>query len=236
MTLFRIEISKKESLRYISHLDYANLLQRCIRRAKLPAAYSEGFNPHMKVSFASALALGVTTDAEYADIELTRDMCQPEFFDKLSSALPEGIQLLQAKKLNTEHPKSMNALADTAVYELVMPEDISSELIIDSISKFNAASSIIFTRQRRGKKAQKGRIVKKDIDIKNYVAAPLQYNDETHCLLLKLKVSPNGSIKPIEVLESIRNDHIADLDIFAVLINRQALLSQGQPLINISPR
>ena len=53
---WRSEITKGEELRYVSHLDYANLFLRAFDRAKLPMAYSEGFNPHMKVAFASALA------------------------------------------------------------------------------------------------------------------------------------------------------------------------------------
>ena len=66
----RARVTKDEPLRYISHLDYASLMQRAVRRAKIPAAYSEGFNPHMKLSFASALSVGVTSDAEYMDLEL----------------------------------------------------------------------------------------------------------------------------------------------------------------------
>ena len=87
MYKYRAEITKGEEVRYISHLDYAGLIERAIRRAKLPAAYSEGFNPHMKIAFASALAVGVTSDAEYMDFELTQQLCQPEVFDKLNKKL-----------------------------------------------------------------------------------------------------------------------------------------------------
>ena len=62
MYKYRAEITKGEEVRYISHLDYAGVIQRAICRAHLPAAYSEGFNPHMKMAFASALAMGVTSD------------------------------------------------------------------------------------------------------------------------------------------------------------------------------
>ena len=68
MAKLRLEITKGEEIRYISHLDYASAIERAIIRAKLPAAYSEGFNPHMKLSFASALAVGVTSQAEYMEI------------------------------------------------------------------------------------------------------------------------------------------------------------------------
>ena len=55
MIKYRLEITKGEPIRYISHLDFASLMQRAICRAHLPAAYSEGFNPHMKISFAMVI-------------------------------------------------------------------------------------------------------------------------------------------------------------------------------------
>ena len=56
MFKYRAKITKGTEIRYISHLDYAGVMERAIRRAKLPAAYSEGFNPHLKLAFASALS------------------------------------------------------------------------------------------------------------------------------------------------------------------------------------
>ena len=71
---YRGLITKGEELRYVSHLDYANLFVRACKRAGLPMAYSEGFNPHMKVAFASALSLGAASDAEYVDFEMTEEL------------------------------------------------------------------------------------------------------------------------------------------------------------------
>ena len=91
----RALLTKGEEIRFISHLDYAALIERAIRRAKLPVAYSEGFNPHMKFSFASALAVGVTSEAEVMDVELSRPVAQPEAWDRLAVAAffaaPEAI-------------------------------------------------------------------------------------------------------------------------------------------------
>ena len=89
----RALLTKGEAIRFISHLDYASLIERAIRRAKLPVAYSEGFNPHMKFSFASALAVGVTSEAEVMDVELSRPVAQPEAWDRLAAALPPGVRL-----------------------------------------------------------------------------------------------------------------------------------------------
>ena len=56
----------------MSHLDLMHTWERVIRRSHLPLAFSQGFNPHPKINFASALALGTTSDGEYMDMELTR--------------------------------------------------------------------------------------------------------------------------------------------------------------------
>ena len=58
----------------MSHLDLMHTWERVIRRSHLPLAFSQGFNPHPKINFASALALGTTSDGEYMDMELTEEL------------------------------------------------------------------------------------------------------------------------------------------------------------------
>ena len=64
----RMQITKDKDIRFISHLEYVRTIGRAIRRAKLPAAYSEGFNPHLKFSLASALGVGVVSYTEFVEI------------------------------------------------------------------------------------------------------------------------------------------------------------------------
>ena len=70
----RMQITKDKDIRFISHLEYVRTIGRAIRRAKLPAAYSEGFNPHLKFSLASALGVGVVSYTEFVEIELAEPM------------------------------------------------------------------------------------------------------------------------------------------------------------------
>lgn len=78
----RLKITKDKSIRFISHLEYVRTIERAIRRAKLPAAYSEGFNPHLKFSLASALGVGVVSYAEFCEIELAEPMTAEEAAEK----------------------------------------------------------------------------------------------------------------------------------------------------------
>lgn len=63
----RLQITKESGIRFISHLEYLKTLEKAIRRARIPVAYSQGFNPHMKFSLASALSVGVTSRARRAE-------------------------------------------------------------------------------------------------------------------------------------------------------------------------
>ncbi len=72
MQRLRIRFTRGEEIKFISHLDIMRLWHRAFNRAGIQLAYSEGFNPHPRMSLAAPLALGVTSEAELMDIVLTR--------------------------------------------------------------------------------------------------------------------------------------------------------------------
>ena len=72
--IVRMRFMKTGRAKYISHLDLIRCLQRAVCRAKLPAAYSEGFHPHMQTSFATTLPLGFTGTGELMDLELSEPL------------------------------------------------------------------------------------------------------------------------------------------------------------------
>ena len=82
------EFGKKGRLRYISHLDLQRFMMRALRRTDLPVAYSQGFNPHPQMSFASALAMGWSSDVELMDIRLTTAVNADHALAQMSAALP----------------------------------------------------------------------------------------------------------------------------------------------------
>jgi radical SAM-linked protein len=85
--------SKGGAARYISHLDLMRAMNRAIRRAGLPAVYSQGFHPHIVMSFAQALGLGYFSAAEYMEISLPEDCALQPAMEKLNSALPGGLAM-----------------------------------------------------------------------------------------------------------------------------------------------
>lgn len=226
MIKYRLEITKGESVRYISHLDFASLMQRAICRAHLPAAYSEGFNPHMKIAFASALSVGVTSDAEYMDLELKKDICQPELFDKLSKVLPPGVKLLKAKQIDMK-AKALMSIVDEASYSIEVACEDNIDAITEKITKFNKATEIVIVRETPKKR--------KEIEIKQYLPKDMTYELQDHVLKINLniKITPAGTTKPNEVLDVLNNQYGLNIAVDKALVCRTGLYHLGKSLIDI---
>ncbi len=108
---------KGEAVRFISHLDMQRLFQRAFRRAQVPLAYSQGFNPHPLLSFASALAVGYTGESEWLDVRLERPMELDAFKNAVNAMLPDGVYIKQALEAPQETP-TLTALTASALYEV----------------------------------------------------------------------------------------------------------------------
>lgn len=116
-----MKFQKKEDVKFISHLDMQRLFQRALRRAKLPCTYSQGFNPHLFISFACALPVGVCSDAEYVEVQLEKFVHPDECLNRLNEVLPLGVKILKAVELDDKYP-SVGSVIIAAEYTL-KPED-----------------------------------------------------------------------------------------------------------------
>ena len=233
MFKYRAEITKGEEIRYISHLDYAGVLERAIRRAKLPAAYSEGFNPHIKIAFASALSLGVISDAEYMDFELTRSLCQPEVYDRLSKALPPGVRLLRLRPVPEPKPckgkkhKALMAEVEEAEYELYVPLTGDFSLAEKALQGYNSAREALVHRITPK--------TDKMIETKQYMLQPVRLSMAGGMvkLYMDIAITQSGSVKPGEILELLAKEYSLPVDVPKALIKRISLKGQGRSLIDL---
>jgi radical SAM-linked protein len=94
---YRLRWAKRGGARFLSHLDALRALLRALRRAGLPLALSQGYNPHAKIAFASALALGLESEAEFVDVQLTRPLSLAELAQRVTETLPPGFFLREAR-------------------------------------------------------------------------------------------------------------------------------------------
>jgi radical SAM-linked protein len=97
----RVRYAKRGRLRFASHRDIARAVERAVRRAGLPIAYSAGFSPHPKISYAGAAPTGVASEAEYLELTLTTAVETVDVRDRLDAALPDGLDVIYVTEANS---------------------------------------------------------------------------------------------------------------------------------------
>jgi radical SAM-linked protein len=142
----RVTFSKQGALRYTGHLDLHKLLERSIRRAKLPLAYSQGYHPQPKLNLAAALPLGFSSRAEVMDIWLNEDV--DDVVSALRSNVPPGLNVLQAERVDERAP-SLQTQVVAAEYEVEITEADYASSLNEKIASVMESESI--PRVRRNK-------------------------------------------------------------------------------------
>lgn len=112
----RIKFRKYGALRFIGHLDVMRYFQKLLRRAEIPVAYTSGYSPHMIMSFASPLGIGLTSDGEYFDIELKEPISSREAVRRMNAATVEGIDILSFWQIAEEKKWTGMAIVTAADY------------------------------------------------------------------------------------------------------------------------
>lgn len=186
-----IEFSKKGMAKYISHLDLQRAFGRAIRRSGLPVKMSEGFNPHYVVSFASALALGVESEAECVEMVLKENIKPELVLFALDNVLPPGIKAKRAVKLHEKAPKLMAAVRE-AIYE-VNTENCHIPLLKSVVCDIMSNNSILAVKMSKGKE--------KEFDIRPMINSLDVLGDMIN---MRLAAAPSGSLKPEFVIDEIR--------------------------------
>ncbi|MEG1560537.1 MAG: TIGR03936 family radical SAM-associated protein [Clostridia bacterium] len=150
--------AKGDAAKFTSHLDLQRLFIRAFSRAKLKVAFSQGFNPHPKLSFATALSLGMTSSAEWLDIKFETNIRPLEFIDKLNENLPDGIRIISAF-IADDSMKALTALTLSADYEVDIP-GFGEDALKNAAETIMSGSIVV---RKRGKAGVK------DIDIRGQV-------------------------------------------------------------------
>jgi radical SAM-linked protein len=91
----RVRYAKRGRLRFTSHRDFSRAFERAVFRARIPMAYSSGFNPHPRMSYAGAAPTGSASEAEYLEIALAQVLVPSEVHALLDEALPPGLDILE---------------------------------------------------------------------------------------------------------------------------------------------
>ena len=202
MEKMRIAIAKKAATQYVGHLDFGRALERALRRAKLPVAFSEGFNPHMKISFGPALSVGVASNAEYVDVELQEQVDAEEFGERLERQLPPGLAFVEVRRVGS--PASLAAALNIADYQVEVSAEKTPEMVLQAqaaLDSFLAAEQVMVTRH-----TPKGA---KTFDLKQFlVDGPNLMQDGAKLKVsFRLRMKSTGAVKPQEVFAAMSDQY-----------------------------
>jgi radical SAM-linked protein len=141
----RIRYAKRGRLRFTSHRDIQRAFERALRRARVPMAYSAGFTPHPKVSWAGAAPTGVASEAEYVEIGVTRPLVPAELAAALDESLPADLDILEIVEAAT--PNLMERL-EASVWEIRLPGVTPAEAA-EAVAAFEAAGEVQVERMTK---------------------------------------------------------------------------------------
>ena len=136
----RIKFRKYGVMKFIGHLDMMRFFQKAMRRAQIPIALSGGYSPHMIMSFAQPLGVGLTSDGEYMDVELKAPIASAEAVERLNKAMVEGVEVVSFREIPDEKKASGMTIVAAADYALYV-ESKGYDVISGPCSELNAILS-----------------------------------------------------------------------------------------------
>jgi radical SAM-linked protein len=202
---------KLEPARWLGHLDVMRAFERAFRRTDLPVAYTEGFNPRIRLAFASPLPVGVTGDREAAVVLLSGTATPQEVRDGLNSVLPSGFQILDAEAKGNSTAGSVLAAYDRAEYSLTVQGP--AEAVRAGAEALMTAETLPVTRE-------------KDRRIITFDARPFLHAAaaEAGAVRIIVEVRQNGGVRPSE-LGALLEAHAPDCRVAAIV--RARLFGSG---------
>jgi radical SAM-linked protein len=142
----RVRYAKRGPLRFTSHRDFARAFERAIRRAGVPIAYSQGFTPHPKISYASAAPTGVASEAEYLEIGLQAVVDPAAVRDALDRALSPGLDVLDV--VEAPAGSSLADQIDASQWRIELAE-VDEARVIEAVAAFRAAGEVLVERMTK---------------------------------------------------------------------------------------
>lgn len=212
----RIKFAKEGAMKFIGHLDMMRYFQKVMRRARVDIRYSEGFSPHQIMSFAAPLGVGITSRAEYVDIEVLSTDSSREMLRRINEVMADGVEALSYRRLPDSAAAAMSivAAADYTVRfrEGYEPEDW--EDFAGGLKGFLTQEQILTV-----KKTKKG---ERQIDIKPWIYK-LEADGsgkEPNKLEMRVAAGSTANLKPELAIQAYMESRGLKLQEFALLIHR----------------
>jgi radical SAM-linked protein len=191
---YRARFTKGGRLRFLGHLDLLRLLLRGLRRAGLPLVYSRGFNPKPRVGLGPALAVGVSSEAEYIDFEVLEPTDPRGLPEQINAAMPAGVRFLAVQEIRRDVP----ALGDAMRAARYRVEPGSGFDTAGALARFGARGAVRVERA-----SKKGRV--RTFDLAEEILGLEEAEGGAFRLTLALR-SGGASVRPEEAIREILGD------------------------------
>lgn len=217
----RVSFYKKGYAKFVSHLDLMRMFQRIFKIAGVDITFSQGFNPHPKMSIAYPLPVGVTSDEEYLDIQLNAMPDYERLVEQINSAMPKDIQIIRA----WEPIEQMNLLC-LSKYTVKITLQEKLERFEQLLNEFKNKVDIVVD-----KKTKKGIA---NVDIKPWIkAVDILENDGINITLnMILSTGEKANLKATNVLDALA-EYVEGFKLLYCDINRDCLLKENMMKIDV---
>ena len=212
-----VVFEKGAPLRYIGHLDLMRTVQRALRRSNLPVKYSNGFNPHIRLSFAAPLSVGVIGLRELMEVPVEDGLTEEAFVSRMNAVLPSCLQIRFCRSVPDEFPALMSLVAG-ADYRITFAKTEEGEKAASQFEAFMALES--YVAQRRTKSGEN------PCDIRPFVIdGQIAENEHEYVIDLRTIAMQAGMLKPSLWFDSLRE--FADCGEVPHLIYRKNILAKN---------
>lgn len=223
---YLVKFTKEGDMKWISYLDLLRTIQRIIRRADFDIKYSEGFNPHMSISIAQPLSVGVESVGDYMDVELNSEITEQEFkrlFNENSQIGIKVVDVLKVKEIANAKKKSSMAMLDGASYEVAM-KICEKQNIIKEIEEMLS--------MEKWEILKKGKSGDKIVDIKPLIVNFKYEVKEELILNLQLNAGSRSNLS-CDLLVSFIKEKVPSLskDSFPRIKRTEMYISKGKKLL-----
>ena len=197
----RIKFRKYGVMKFIGHLDVMRFFQKVMRRADIPIAFTGGFSPHMIMSFANPLGVGVTSDGEYFDIELAEAVDMKAAVERMNQVTVEGIEIVNMVPISDDKKQTGMSIVAAADYLSSLKKGSFPMDWKEQAKRFIAQPSILIVKTT--KKSEK------EVDIKPMIYA-FEIRDES--VYMKVATGSVENLKPELVMQAFTNFLGVDLE------------------------
>ncbi len=222
MNRFAIKFNKGGYIKYTSHLDMLRLFKRAFKRCDIKLKYSQGFNPHPKMSFAQPLSLGYESMGEILEIETQGSYDAADIKSRLSDIMPEGIEITDVIRL-PEQGKSLAAACVEAEYLIAIPVDESFKGRETELVSGYLGQPVILAQKRQKKSKEL-----KEIDIKRMIKSlNIISVDNNYIMTLVADSGSSSNLSPELVIASFMKFAEIKCDRSDVEVMRKRLFFKG---------